>query len=123
MVVFDFNAFETDFREACLEGIRLLARRYNAASFYAVSVYVDGFDGDFGLYANTEDVFRRTLEKYRTSIRRNTPKGLMSRPSGTVAEIGRTRASGIRTTSWVAYGQEWKHGRRKSTISLITRTR
>lgn len=64
-MVFDFNAFQIKFGEACIDGIRLLARQYNASPFYAVSVYVDGFDGQFGLYANTEDEFSRTLEKYR----------------------------------------------------------
>lgn len=67
-MVFDFNAFQIDFSEACIDGIRLLASKYNAAPFCAVSVYVDGFDGQFGLYANTEDEFTRTLEKYRVDF-------------------------------------------------------
>ena len=64
--ILDFDAFEQDFRDACVEGIRFLSRNYNQAPFYAVCIYMDGFDGCFGLYANREEDFVRTLQNYRS---------------------------------------------------------
>jgi hypothetical protein len=64
---FDFDAFESGFRDACLEGVRLIARQYNRTAFYAICVYADGFDGEFGLYANTENHFSQTLQEYKAA--------------------------------------------------------
>ena len=64
-MIIDFAAFERDFLAACLDGLNLLIERYNADPYYAISIYVDGFDGDFGLYANTARYFERTLAEYQ----------------------------------------------------------
>jgi hypothetical protein len=63
----DFDAFESDFRDACIEGVRLLAREHNQTPYYAVCVYADSFDGTFGLYANTEAHFAQTLHELKAT--------------------------------------------------------
>ena len=65
--VFDFEQFERDFQRACVLGVRYLADHYNSDPFYAVSLYCDGFDGCFGLYANTEVDFQKTLAVYKNT--------------------------------------------------------
>ncbi len=62
---FEFDRFERDFHTASAESVKLLAERYGALPFYAICVYVDSFDGEFALYANTNAHFEKILRYYR----------------------------------------------------------
>lgn len=57
----DFDSFERDFRAASAECLKLLTDRYNALPYYGLCLYVDSFDGQFALYANTESAFAKVL--------------------------------------------------------------
>lgn len=62
---FDLAGLEKDFLTSCIDGVRYLAKSVTYSPFYAVSVYVDAYDGDFGFYANTEADFERRLRHYQ----------------------------------------------------------
>jgi hypothetical protein len=63
---FDWTTFEADFARAAIVGINHLATRCSGETFYCVAVYCDSCDGDFGIYADSEESFLQTLEYYRT---------------------------------------------------------
>jgi hypothetical protein len=62
---FDFDNFERDFRAASAACLKILVERYNALPYYGLCLYVDSFDGEFALYANTESAFEKVLRYYR----------------------------------------------------------
>jgi hypothetical protein len=62
----DFDSLHASFRRSCLDALGVLIHSYNSISpFYALCVYVDGFDGDFALYANSQKDFDESLAEYR----------------------------------------------------------